>query len=281
MQTTITGTKGFTLIELSIVLVIIGLIVGGVLAGQDLIRASELRAMIAQIEKYNTAVNTFRGKYNALPGDLNSATASAFGFASRGAYTGEGDGNGVIEGISAHAASSNNGYLESGETTMFWVDISTANGINVNLIDGSFSAATATTFPAIPSTALGLYFPPAKIGKGNYVYVGSTLGVNYYGLSALTSIASGGQVTSGVSITAYQAYQIDKKLDDGFPMTGTIKATYDTGALALNTPNSAISPHTSNPPAATDCFDSTATPNYAVGVNNGAGANCGMSFIFQ
>src|SRR3982751_930235 len=81
--------KGFTLIELSIVLVIIGLIVGGVLVGQDLIRAAEVRATISQIEKYNTAVNTFRGKYNALPGDLNASTATAFGFLARGANAGQ------------------------------------------------------------------------------------------------------------------------------------------------------------------------------------------------
>src|SRR5271155_2823005 len=113
------GQHGFTLIELSIVLVIIGLIVGGVLVGQDLIRAAEVRATIAQIEKYNTAVNTFRGKYNALPGDMNAATATAFNFTARGAFAGEGDGNGVIEGISANATGDNNGFLQSGETTMF------------------------------------------------------------------------------------------------------------------------------------------------------------------
>src|SRR5580658_7858400 len=93
------GAAGFTLIELSIVLVIIGLIVGGVLAGQDLIRAAAARAQITQIEKYNTAVNTFRGKYNALPGDMNAEAASQLGFPSRPGTYGEGDGNGVIEGV--------------------------------------------------------------------------------------------------------------------------------------------------------------------------------------
>src|SRR5580700_8566203 len=91
--------SGFTLIELSIVLVIIGLIVGGVLVGQDLIRAAGVRATISQIEKYNTAVNTFRAKYNnQLPGDISNPDAAAFGFAARGTAPGEGDGNGIIEG---------------------------------------------------------------------------------------------------------------------------------------------------------------------------------------
>jgi prepilin-type N-terminal cleavage/methylation domain-containing protein len=57
---------GFTLIELSIVLVIIALIVGGVLVGKDLISAAYVRAQITQIERFNTAVNTFYGKYGYI-----------------------------------------------------------------------------------------------------------------------------------------------------------------------------------------------------------------------
>ena len=53
-------TSGFTLIELSIVLVIIGLIVGGILTGKDLIDSAQVRAQISQIEKYQTATQTFR-----------------------------------------------------------------------------------------------------------------------------------------------------------------------------------------------------------------------------
>ena len=73
--------KAFTLIELSIVLVIIGLIVGGVLVGQDLIKAAEIRAQVSQLEKFNTAVNTFHVKYNDIPGDIRRA--AIFGMATR------------------------------------------------------------------------------------------------------------------------------------------------------------------------------------------------------
>jgi len=82
--------SGFTLIELSIVIVIIALIVGGVLVGQDLISAAAARAQISQIEKYQTAVYTFQGKYGYLPGDISDSTASQFGFVARGAYAGQG-----------------------------------------------------------------------------------------------------------------------------------------------------------------------------------------------
>lgn len=62
--------KGFTLIELSIVLVIIGLIVGGILIGRDMIRAAEIRSLISEKNQYIVATNNFRNKYNAMPGDI-------------------------------------------------------------------------------------------------------------------------------------------------------------------------------------------------------------------
>ncbi len=67
--------SGFTLIELSIVLVIIGLISAGILVGQDLIRASKLRKVITDVQTYHTAVNAFRNKYGGIPGDISDATA--------------------------------------------------------------------------------------------------------------------------------------------------------------------------------------------------------------
>src|ERR1700733_13388871 len=94
--------SGFTLIELSVVLVIIGLIVGGILVGQDLIKAAETRAQITQIEKYNQAVNTFRSKFGAIPGDMAVSTANQFGFTvgggCDGSAAGKRDGNGLIDG---------------------------------------------------------------------------------------------------------------------------------------------------------------------------------------
>ena len=63
-----TREQGFTLIELAIVLVIIGLIVGGVLVGQDLIKAAEIRASVTQIEQYNTAAKYIPHEICGFPG---------------------------------------------------------------------------------------------------------------------------------------------------------------------------------------------------------------------
>lgn len=66
---------GFTLIELSIVLVIIGLIVGGVLVGQDLIRAAQIHNTASQVEKIKISMNLFKLKINQIPGDSNKMWA--------------------------------------------------------------------------------------------------------------------------------------------------------------------------------------------------------------
>lgn len=64
----------FSLVELSIVLVILGLLVGGVVAGQSLIRAAELRSVSTDYQRFLTATLTFRDKYFALPGDFTMAS---------------------------------------------------------------------------------------------------------------------------------------------------------------------------------------------------------------
>jgi prepilin-type N-terminal cleavage/methylation domain-containing protein len=66
--------QGFTLVELAIVLVILGLLVGGVITGQNLIRAAELRSVTVEFAQYQSAVLQFRDRYRALPGDMNNAT---------------------------------------------------------------------------------------------------------------------------------------------------------------------------------------------------------------
>ena len=66
--------SGFTLVELSIVLVIIGLLVGGILAGADLIRIARLNSIREEVEKFKMATNVFYGKYNCLPGDCYNIT---------------------------------------------------------------------------------------------------------------------------------------------------------------------------------------------------------------
>lgn len=75
-----TASPGFSLVELSLVLIVIGLLIGAILVGADLIRASEIRTIATDFDKYNSAVNTFRLKFGKLPGDF-PGTAALWGAA--------------------------------------------------------------------------------------------------------------------------------------------------------------------------------------------------------
>jgi len=209
--------QGFTLIELSIVLVIIGLIVGGVLVGQDLIRAAETRATVGQLEKYNSAVNTFRSKFNSMPGDISSGNAVAFGFIARAGGTGRGDNNGLIDGINGTVTS----QVFTQESGFFWDDMSRAN-----LVDGQFtSAVDGATVAAILTAGVPAQFPEARITRGNRIHVASIGGLNYFMVTGITSVlAATGAMTVTANLTPTELFNMDNKLDDGNPLTGVVQA---------------------------------------------------------
>jgi prepilin-type N-terminal cleavage/methylation domain-containing protein len=306
---TFTRRKAFTLIEMSIVLIIVGLIVGGILVGQDLMNAAAVRATIAQVDKFNSAVHTFQNKYGGLPGDINGTLASQFGFQARGQYAGEGDGNGIIEGIANNTPAVNNSLDQgAGETVVFWVDLSTAN-----LIDGTFNTASPTVVPssAISGSTLNSYLPVAKVRGGNYVYVWSGGysyyahssegdNANYFGIAAISSIAPNGHVTSIPGLSAQQAYALDKKIDDGLPQSGSVVALYDNatlagslfpswagGSSAAGASTGANGPTTSaTNQSSTTCYDNgggSGVMQYSLGTttSNGTNLNCALSFKFQ
>jgi prepilin-type N-terminal cleavage/methylation domain-containing protein len=246
---------GFTLVELSIVLVIIGLVVGGVMVGKDLIEAAAIRAQVSEIEKYNIAVHTFRTKYGSLPGDILSTKASSFGMfsSSLGNSAGYGDDNGSITSFHAQRIP----YF-IGEPVIFWRHLSDAQ-----LIDGSYSQTgaaagniTVTGSVAVnPTTAemMNAHVPKAKIGAGASIVVGSYPGTNYYAISGINSFDKATLYFSGSTnpLTANEAYSIDKKIDDGFPAKGSVLATDSTivvggfyqplpGWMPLNTINTCV-----------------------------------------
>jgi prepilin-type N-terminal cleavage/methylation domain-containing protein len=93
--------NGFTLIELSIVLVIIGLIVGGVVGGQALIKSAKTQNLLREISGIQTGLNAFQLQYDALPGDFSEATD--YWPTSEYSWIASGDGNGKLQWPSAGA----------------------------------------------------------------------------------------------------------------------------------------------------------------------------------
>lgn len=291
---------GFTLIELSIVIVIIGLIIGSVLVGRDLIAAAEVRATVSQIEKYNTAVHTFRLKYGYLPGDIPNPTATGFGFLSRGSNAGMGDGNGMLEGTDNGGANRNCGpFIVSNENLMVWVDLSTAN-----LIDGKFNTAIATSRPTLTSATVPDYLPAAKIGKGSYIYTmagycgawpsGGLMGtgVNYFGIEGIYSSDANGHANATTSIPVDQAYNFDAKVDDGLPQAGNVTARHVHNLAgtehvywAGTTDETFGGFTTATPGSSATCFDNnntaSAVQQYSVGQSGGNGVNCALLIKFK
>lgn len=223
--------SGFTLVELAIVLVIIGLIVGGVLVGQDLIKAAEIRASVTQIEKFNAAATTFRGKYDGYPGDLIRTRAQQFGLMATGSTgaDGLGDGDGLIE--NGGTAADKQGV--GGESTLFWVHLTQAG-----LMEQGFATATgAVAAVAANDAAVALLLPQSRIRDAADIHVTSIAGRNYFYSSAITAVtATTGAVTeANPAFSPYEAENIDKKIDDGRYFTGLVRAYASLVAATANT----------------------------------------------
>jgi prepilin-type N-terminal cleavage/methylation domain-containing protein len=224
---------GFTLIEISIVLIIIGLISAGVLVGRDLIRASEIRATISQKLRYDTAVNAFRDKYNGLPGDLTAEQADAFGFFffDDSPQTGFGDGNGLLEN-GQWAGTGMFPLAQTGEVMLFWRHLSEAQ-----LIDGLYGQTidpvTGDSATA-PDLNVGRHLPRSKLSTVSYFSVTKQDGLNYYRLTKTTMIGVGGATSYGAALTPQDAYMIDVKIDNGKPNTGAVTNLGGPGCGGLN-----------------------------------------------
>jgi prepilin-type N-terminal cleavage/methylation domain-containing protein len=243
------SNSGFTLIELSIVLIIIGLIVGGVLFGQDLIKASEIRGAVSQKEKYDAAVNAFRGKYSGLPGDLGSYATFSGQLTTTGldGTNGFGDGDNLVEGIGG-TGTDNIGFV--GEIKLFWKHLSEAQMIsdNTSLITTAAAATIATNAQN--------YLPLSKLGKGSFWYIANAGGLNYYGMAGISTLATATSmnVASTDVISPNEAYQLDVKLDDGIPISGIVTSIASITTLDTSPAGGATSG---------DCYD-TDTNLYAI-----------------
>jgi prepilin-type N-terminal cleavage/methylation domain-containing protein len=248
-----TPVCGFTLIELSIVLVILGLIVGGVLVGQDLIKTAQVRMTIAQIESFETAATTFKLKFQCVPGDCPNP--SDFGL-SGGCNAAIADvcGNGTVGGkLEAGYAGSEYALRESLD---FWLQLSQASLISGNYIGYDASAIdTAYVGEAFPSIKLN-----GKLGILPRAH-GSLRGApNAFWIYTSVWIAGGISGQPKDLLLPMDNYRIDSKLDDGFPDTGkVILAAPGVGYSYLNhmTAREDLSLYAYGPPGATSNFCAT------------------------
>lgn len=224
--------RGFSLVELSIVLVILGLLVGGILAGQNLIRASELRAVSTEIDRFSSAVNAFRDKYFAIPGDFDKAEAfwgtdsncpGDNSTPSTGTATCDGDADGKIEsGVGM-------------ERYRFWHHLA-----NAGMVEGSYTGVRAGSNDN--HIEGGVNTPMSKVGHASYaVSHGDNLDSTAYytdnfkshvmqlNSASLAIISNAGNV-----LRAEEAWNLDTKMDDEQPGFGTVRSRKPSSSASPN-----------------------------------------------
>ena len=225
--------KGFSLVELSIVLVILGLLIGGVLTGQNLIRAAELRSIPVQFDSYRTAVNLFRDKYFGLPGDISNATSFWGDNASQCADAA------IANGSPGTCNGNNNGQLTfpatvntTGEAFAFWQQLSLAG-----LIEGKYSGLSGPT--QINEHTPGDNAPISKLGGDvgySAFYLGTVASGSFRFAGDYGSVMTVGNCTvfycNQAALTPEDAWNIDTKMDDGKPGTGVLVTRPDDGAAS-------------------------------------------------
>lgn len=207
---------GFTLIEIAIVLVIIGLLLGGILKGQELITSARVRNLISQQDGIKAAFYGFQDRYRALPGDYSAAPTNLGGAGT----ISRGNGNGQIEA----AATADSGTPPSvvDEDRLAWDHLSRAGFLNGNFVYGTADAS-----------------PKNPYGQTVQLAYDQIYGA---GTAASTTPSKRHNLKTGVLVPVEIMAEVDRKTDDGAPYSGSFQfsgfGTPEAGCLVGDTTKS-------------------------------------------
>ena len=193
--------SGFTLVEIAIVLVIIGLLLGGILKGQELINSAKAKSLANDFRAIPVYIYGYQDKFRALPGDDAQASAHV----SLSPAAGNGNGNGRIDG-------NFDSVTATDESVLFWQHVRGAG----------FATGDTTAGGSLPTNADG-----GRLGVTSTKPIGgdATFNGTYY-------LCSRG-------IRGKFAKMIDTQLDDGKTNAGSVRATAATGAAAVSVDSAA------------------------------------------
>lgn len=219
--------SAFSLIELSIVLIIIGLLIAGITGGASLIKSSELRAAMSEARGYAVAVNAFFTQFNSLPGDYNVTVGGVSGAA--------GDADNQIEYFSGATLSAT---VTHSEAAAAWIHLRYAAVIDnlpgtIALINESTTAPTFGTSSVAGSNAPssrtrnnGWTFDYRTLTEGNNTAANQNVvvltGNPLTGATTVNTLVNGTNVAAA-SLIGSDALSIDAKIDDGVANLGRIR----------------------------------------------------------
>ena len=202
--------SGFTLVELAVVMIIIGLLIGGVLKGQELINNAQIAATVAQVKGVDAATTTFRDMYNGYPGDILTPATRLSNCT--GLCDNPGDANNRLDRLP-------NAYGAADEASAFFPQLGSAD-----LVTGINQANGATWGGAYPTAKIagGLHPSYSQGVAANFV----NNGVNPLGGFYLTLTGNPGAAPDAASgvVSPNQAQRIDTKVDDGVGNTGSVRS---------------------------------------------------------
>ncbi len=197
-----TTQRGFTLVELAVVILVMTLLVVGVSLGKDLLDTSKTRSLVQEVQELRTSILTFRTRFQAFPGDMSDATTYLSGVAN-------GDGDELIEW--------NTGSSTPHEGPQAFLHLQTAD-----LLD-----STITLNGQGGKAAIKTNIPPSIITGAGY-------SVNYFTSILADSdntghyLLLGGESGSGFNLNPVlgtkEAHTVDSKMDDARPKTGRVLA---------------------------------------------------------
>lgn len=194
--------KGFTLVELSIVIVIIGLIISGITAGASLVHAARLSRVITEEKEIITGVDTFQMQYNCMPGDCANATS----------YWPSGTANGNGDKLIGDY------YINQAESLRAFQQLGSGYA---NLLPGKYTGSG--------TLKIGVNQPQSSYNsKSTYYFYNDTLWNKYAAGNSLVLSGISGNGYDDYKVKVDDAYAMDNKIDDGMPYMGKIIGYLDT-----------------------------------------------------